>query len=245
MKKVDKTDHLLTNEQNDLKSIKSDLNDAKIITDVMFAKTATSRRSMGITVKCAVSGIQFEVSDSLHVMDELLDLAIALKHQDDVNYYNWKSCDDGWFCVAKAHPPARMVPQNVADGLTILRAALVRWGADLTVITNCVRNVDEICDKALLAMKVGEAKTKFVSVYRDWDTFKEALCKYHKWHVCDNYSLLVNLDAKMNEPIEMDLKWGMNPIPALFGCPLMMALVVFVWRLRGRKHTTMRQPLLL
>jgi len=244
--KIQKIDFDLNAEENDLKSIIGDLKDAGKITDMMIASSEDSKQTMAKTVQSAVSAIHFEVKDSIDIMDKIVKLAIDLKYQDDINYKTWKDCEDGWFnfCIAGAMP-RRILPQNVEDGVFTLKDAIVRWAADLNAVTNCVKDVREICDKSLIAKKMGVAKQEFSSVFGDWQIFKEALCEYHSWKVCDNYSVLVNMDAKINEPIEVDVKLSTNLISTLFGCSFIMAFGVFVWWLLSRKHIAMRQPLLM
>merc|ERR1719410_2036191 len=141
-----------------------------------------------------------EIQASVLVANENIKKANHLKQQDDVNYRKWRDCHWWDLCSASSEPPARIVPQGVADGAHALKDAILAWATELTTLTECSKNIDQICAKRMIADHIGMARLQFESVYTPWNHFKEGLCAHHDWHVCDSSSVLLGLDAIMSEP---------------------------------------------
>lgn len=240
---ADVFDHDLTQEQNDLRTIEHDLQDAMVITDIMFADSTVTKERMGTTVKASVSGIQAVLHDSVEVAHQIIHSAIVLKQQDDKNYRQWEGCKWYSFCWSSSKPPQRVVPQNIADGSVAMKNAILQWGADLDVITSCAKHVDEICDKILIDQKIAQAKLKFQQVYGMWGTFKAGICEYHEWHVCDSSSVLLGLDALVSEPTQVDCT-SVHQLPLALACVLMLRLLARAWGRRDTSQAAARQPLL-
>eukprot|EP00413_Alexandrium_margalefii_P004654 CAMPEP_0204514130 /NCGR_PEP_ID=MMETSP0661-20131031/1873_1 /ASSEMBLY_ACC=CAM_ASM_000606 /TAXON_ID=109239 /ORGANISM="Alexandrium margalefi, Strain AMGDE01CS-322" /LENGTH=582 /DNA_ID=CAMNT_0051519355 /DNA_START=77 /DNA_END=1825 /DNA_ORIENTATION=+ len=241
----DTFNHELTSFQSDLRIIEDDLNDAKRITDLIFLSDSAMKKEMAISVQRSVAGIEMEVRNIVDISNEIIDTTVKLHQQDEANYRQYKACD-AWLapCIAASRPPARMVPKNIGDGAEALREALLRWGADLLVITSCAQSVDGgICDPIVIDNKMDLAKTKFHAMFEMWEEFKEGICSYHKWTVCDSNSMLVNLDALATNNAQRGYATVQAAPLALLGA-LAIGMTVHRVKRRGKARSIAQRPLL-